>query len=72
MNAFVRLVLRYFIFSSHERKFLPGITKLAALRSRPTLWGLGMGVQGGQSCWDSLILLVISASVAVKLIVDIC
>lgn len=48
MSTFVKLVLRYFIFSSHE-KFLTGITKPIATRMSSTLWepisGTGEGLK---------------------------
>lgn len=47
MSTCVKLVLRYFIFSHHERKFLPVITKLPAWRTRSTLWGLVNRSGGG-------------------------
>lgn len=47
MTTFVKLVLRYIIFSSHERKFLVGITKPAAIRSWSALQALVCGSGGG-------------------------
>lgn len=47
MSTFVKLVLRYVIFSSHERKLLVGMTKAAATRSWSALQALVCGSGGG-------------------------
>lgn len=69
MSTFVKLVLRYVIFSSHERKFLVGVTKGCSYKVMVCAAGTGPWEwRRDWSCWDLLRFLMILVRMASTLI----
>lgn len=72
MSTVIKLVLTYLILSSHERKFLPSITKPVAVRTWSAVWGLVYGSEEGSKLLGFFDLPGDPGQDASRLIVEVC